>query len=95
MGYRNYLYIADKKKLNKVRKMTKDWDYIVKNNCLCWFWDGINSLEESSCGCLILYDEDTGRYYNGEKWYENCRPVRKDEVSFYEDKKDDQSWTDL
>lgn len=24
MGYRNYLYIADKKKLNKVRKMTKE-----------------------------------------------------------------------
>lgn len=22
--------------------------------------------------------------YNGKKWYKNCRPVRKDEVTFYE-----------
>lgn len=62
-----------------------DWDYIIKNKCLCWFWDDINSLEESSYGYLILYNEYTQRYYNGKKWYKNCRPVRKDEVNFYED----------
>lgn len=62
-----------------------DWGYIIKNKCLCWFWDDINSLEESSYGYLILYNEYTQRYYNGKKWYKNCRPVRKDEVSFYED----------
>nr|DAM70039.1 MAG TPA: hypothetical protein [Caudoviricetes sp.] len=61
-----------------------DWDYIIKNKCLCWFWDDINSLEESSYGYLILYNEYTQRYYNGKKWYKNCRPVRKDEVNFYE-----------
>lgn len=66
-----------------------DWDYIIKNKCLCWFWDDINSLEESSYGYLILYNEYTQRYYNGKKWYKNCRPVRKDEVSFYEDVKND------
>lgn len=65
-----------------------DWDYIIKNKCLCWFWDGINSLEESSYGYLILYNKYTQRYYNGKKWYKNCRPVCKDEVSFYEDKRD-------
>lgn len=62
-----------------------DCDYIIKNKCLCWFWDDINSLEESSYGYLILYNEYTQRYYNGKKWYKNCRPVRKDEVNFYED----------
>lgn len=62
-----------------------DWDYIIKNKCLCWFWDDINSLEESSYGYLILYNEYTQRYYNGKKWYKNCRPVRRDEVAFYED----------
>lgn len=62
-----------------------DWDYIIKNKCLCWFWDDVDSLEESSYGYLtyhnILY------CYNGKKWYKNCRPVRKDEVTFYEDVK--------
>ena len=64
-----------------------DWDYIIKNKCLCWFWDDVDSLEESSYGYLtyhnILY------CYNGKKWYKNCRPVRRDEVTFYEDNKDE------
>ncbi len=72
----------------KVPDKSIDWNYIIKNKCLCWFWDDINSLEESSYGYLILYNEYTQRYYNGKKWYKNCRPVRKDEVSFYEDKRD-------
>lgn len=39
-----------------------DWDYIIKNKCLCWFWD------------------------DGRK----CRPVRRDEVTFYESGEDEQ-----
>lgn len=23
-----------------------DWGYIIKNKCLCWFWDDINSLDD-------------------------------------------------
>lgn len=65
-----------------------DWDYIVKNKCLCWFWDDVDSLEESSYGYLTYHNKNILYCYNGKKWYKNCRPVRKDEVTFYEDKRD-------
>ena len=62
-----------------------DWDYIIKNKCLCWFWDDVDSLEESSYGYLTYHNKHILYCYNGKKWYKNCRPVRKDEVTFYED----------
>lgn len=62
-----------------------DWDYIIKNKCLCWFWDDVDSLEESSYGYLTYHNKNILYCYNGKKWYKNCRPVRKDEVTFYED----------
>lgn len=61
-----------------------DWDYIIKNKCLCWFWDDVDSLEESSYGYLTYHNKNILYCYNGKKWYKNCRPVRKDEVNFYE-----------
>lgn len=64
-----------------------DWDYIIKNKCLCWFWDDVDSLEESSYGYLTYHNKNILYCYNGKKWYKNCRPVRKDEVTFYEDVK--------
>lgn len=66
-----------------------DWDYIIKNKCLCWFWDDVDSLEESSYGYLTYHNKNILYCYNGKKWYKNCRPVRKDEVTFYEDNKDE------
>lgn len=73
-----------------------DWDYIIKNKCLCWFWD--HSEERKKTGLLArLISQDEYRFekggyggYNGEPSipYMNCRPVRKDEVTFYEDKRD-------
>lgn len=72
-----------------------DWDYIIKNRCLCWFWD--DNLNYVMClGYLtrlmndcpnnegFIYCKDNGVAFK------NCRPVRKDEVNFYEDKKDEQ-----
>lgn len=71
-----------------------DWDYIIKNKCLCWFWD--HSEERKRTGLLArLISQDKYRFekggYNGEPSipYMNCRPIRKDEVTFYEDKRDD------
>lgn len=55
-----------------------DWDYIIKNKCLCWFWDDDNV---SFIGAL------TKKAYNGKLW-KNCRPVRRDEVTFYEDREE-------
>lgn len=66
-----------------------DWQYIIDNKCLCWFWDDVDSLEESSYGYLTYHNKNILYCYNGKKWYKNCRPVRKDEVTFYEEKEED------
>ena len=65
-----------------------DWDYVIKNKCLCWFWDDDES--EKIVGILINVkkDEYTPFLLYDECYFEHCRPVRRDEVTFYEDKKD-------
>ena len=66
-----------------------DWNYIIENRCLCWFWD--DDLNWAICGILgkiekgaeyefIMFDDAGNR-----SSYKNCRPVHKDEVTFYED----------
>lgn len=67
-----------------------DWQYIIKNKCLCWFWDDDES--EKIVGILINVEKDeyTPFLLYGEYYFEHCRPVRRDEVTFYEDKKDEQ-----
>ena len=75
------------------KELEPDWDYIIKNKCLCWFWDkredykiaGILekyfNLNNISRFIANIYEEEAGFRY--------CRPVRRDEVTFYEDKKDE------
>lgn len=62
-----------------------DWQYIIDNKCLCWFWDDDKCkyigylqqlLDKKFCG-LIGFNLVSMK---------NCRPVRKDEATFYEDK---------
>lgn len=71
-----------------------DWDYIIKNKCLCWLWD--DNYNWAICGTLgkiekgdeykfVMFDDEGNR-----SPYKNCRPVSRDEVTFYEDKKDEQ-----
>lgn len=66
-----------------------DWDYIIKNKCLCWFWDNETphlkdvGILEGICDYNETYSADNG------KNYENCRPIRRDEVTFYEDRKNE------
>ena len=69
-----------------------DWNYIIKNKCLCWFWDGSGDYKD--LGILLKVNENNTlcRYdckkRNGDFYqYANCRPVRRDELTFYEDKK--------
>ncbi len=67
-----------------------DWDYIIENKCLCWFWDGEKD-NNASMGCLgEVYSEkyNSFRSREGTRW-NHCIPVRKDEVTFYEDRKDE------
>lgn len=67
------------------------WDYIIKNKCLCAFWN------KKDCEVLGFLKQRKA-YNNGEFYmyfslpgamYKYCRPVRRDEVTFYEDKGND------
>lgn len=64
-----------------------DWDYIIKNKCLCWFWD--NKGDEKQIGYLVgvndnrFYLEAPEDCFNS---YTYCCPVRRDELTFYEEK---------
>lgn len=66
-----------------------DWDYIIKNKCLCWFWDTDESNKRA--GILKIISENINVLYlnNYDQQWFNCRPVRRDEVTFYEDKEDE------
>lgn len=67
-----------------------DWDYIIKNKCLCWFWNDNEDAKYIGKLRRISKYEDLP-FMNWEKGYaKHCRPVRRDEVTFYEDRKDDQ-----
>ena len=70
-----------------------DWDYIIKNKCLCWFWDewfgaaciGVMGEIYKECDLKFVLRDENGN----NSQFRNCRPVRRDEVIFYEDKKDE------
>lgn len=62
-----------------------NWEYIIKNKCLCWFWD-----EHQPKEIQAKYLEAIGDGFLdtcGFTW-DCCRPVRRDEITFYEDRKD-------
>lgn len=68
-----------------------DWNYIVKNKCLCWFSD--EDIEEPNFAdkLLAVVENESGVKYmtEGKVTFVYCRPVRRDEVTFYEDNKDE------
>ncbi len=66
-----------------------DWQYIIDHKCLCWFYDADESNKRA--GILKIISENINvLYWNNydQQWF-NCRPVRRDEVAFYEDRKDE------
>ena len=71
-----------------------DWNSIIKNKCLCWFWDNYAHIgyctKQGTVKNLFLDSNDDVSFIdeNDNKW-KNCRPVRRDEVTFYEEKKDE------
>lgn len=70
-----------------------DWDYIIKNKCLCWFWDewfgaaciGVLGEIYKECDLKFVLRDENGN----QSQFRNCRPIRRDEVTFYEDRKDE------
>lgn len=69
-------------------KEEPDWDYIIKNKCLCWFYD--DKKGNKHAGLLNKVEErefsDDSIFRNCLCLWKNCEPVKKDEVVFYEDK---------
>lgn len=70
-----------------------DWNYIIKNKCLCWFWDD-DDTDGVMAILVSVYKDSSYRYYCRDlagcgSSRKHCRPVRRDEVAFYEDKRDD------
>lgn len=66
-----------------------DYDYIIKNKCLCWFFDD-NENGKYLGTIRFINKNDELPFMNWERGYaKHCRPVRRDEVTFYEDKKDE------
>ena len=65
-----------------------DWQYIIDHKCPCWFWD--NKGDEKQIGYLAgikdnrFYLEAPEDCFNS---YSYCRPVRRDEIIFYEGRK--------
>lgn len=75
-----------------VEEHEPDWEYIIENKCLCWFWDN-DSREVLSCSFRYLKSVDSRKTFPykdefGYTW-KHCRPVRRDEVTFYEEKEDE------
>lgn len=64
-----------------------DWSYIIENKCLCLFWD---SDSEKKFRYLKRVDSRKTYPYKDEFGYawKNCRPVHRDEINFYEDRKE-------
>lgn len=70
-----------------------DWDYIIKHKCLCWFWDD-NEKSKTLKFLTNVHMEAEYRFngfwpVHGNCTYKHCCPVRKDEVTFYEERKDE------
>lgn len=66
-----------------------DWDYIINNKCLCYLWDDEKETPQIRILKKIV-DECSHPYLSiGNYQYRHCRPVRRDEVTFYEDKEND------
>lgn len=63
-----------------------DWDAIIKNKYPCWFWD--EEDEDKFLGTLSYIAPEMECKFVATKihYFKNCRPVRRDEVKFYENK---------
>lgn len=85
--------LADNWELYKELEPEPDWDYIIENKCLCWFWcEG--EEEKKVAGLLADYDSWESQFgrYKGKNvavtYFDHCSPVRRDEVNFYKEEEE-------
>lgn len=92
-------YNVEKERFERVsgiaQKEAIDWQYIIDHKCLCLFWDyneskkHIGILKSINKYETYKFSIVTPDNYVSDISFVNCRPVRRDEVAFYEDKKDE------
>lgn len=65
-----------------------EWDYIIKNKCLCWFWDDKDFV---IAGTLDKLSESVNQLKDFKykekktsKYWRHCRPIQRNEVTFYD-----------
>lgn len=69
---------------------TINWRSIMDNNCLCFFWNDILKCGYKLSTLLVLGKVKNYPFTDtdGINW-RHCRPVRRDEINFYEDTKNE------
>lgn len=77
-----------------VKDPEPDWQHIIDNKCLCCFWyDGDKDNKRIGLLTKISISGSCNHHLdylmNGRIWYDYCRPVRREEITFYEDRKDE------
>lgn len=88
-NYSFHAYDVDADDWEVVPDKPIDWNDIIENKCLCQFWDDNKNIK--AIGILAAIEENEYMPYllKGGDYFMNCRPVHRDEVTFYEDKKDE------
>lgn len=67
-----------------------DWQKIIDNKFPCWFWDSFGNYKRLDFLAYIKEGSSSPFFASSTSaGYPFCRPVRRDEVTFYEDKKDE------
>lgn len=66
-----------------------DWQFIINHKCLCLFWDDDESKKFAGFLAVIEEDEYMPFLLYGGEYFKHCRPARRDEVTFYEDRNDE------
>lgn len=69
-----------------VKDPEPDWQYIIDNKCPCLFW---NSEDDTKIDFLTEVNDNIHSFVSRHSGFINCRPIRRDEVTFYEDREDE------
>lgn len=67
-----------------------DWQYIIDHKCLCWFGGDCQNRGRFGILVNVNYDDENPCFPYKESWgdvWEDCRPARRDEVTFYGERK--------
>lgn len=64
-----------------------DWNYIIENKCLCWFWDDDKDTEIKRIATFLYKKSEANFIDTAGYCWKRCCPVCRDEITFYEENK--------